>query len=190
MTKTVLNIGCGTTPLNSQTAQYIGWKEIRVDSYDNPTADLKSDIRDLKEIEDGSVDSVWACHVVEHCYFHDLPKVFGSIMRVLNDDGYAVIRVPDLGSIAKLIEESILEPVYQSECGPICPLDMIYGHRAQVADFPGMEHKTGFTVTSMSQILGSLEIKGLINGINHDVIAVLYKNEPPYEALNKEGFIL
>lgn len=190
MKKTVLNVGCGTTALSDQTAQYIGWEEIRVDSYDNPTITVKSSLTDLKEFADESVDSVWACHVVEHCYFHDLPKVFGSIMRVLKDDGYAVVRVPDLGAIAKLIDEKLLEPVYQSPAGPICPIDMIYGHRGQVAHSPGMEHKTGFTSTSMSQILQSLEINALINNINLDVIAVLYKSTPPYEAINREGFIL
>lgn len=186
----VLNVGCGTVALDHQTLLYKDWEEVRTDSFENETIDQLSDITDLKEFEDESFDSVWACHVVEHNYFHDLPKVFGSIMRVLKKDGFAIIRVPDLGSIAHLIEEHLLDPLYESPGGTICPIDMIYSHRAQVANFPGMEHKTGFTKKSMGIILESLGINALINGFNYEVIAVLYKDKIPYDIVNKEGFII
>ena len=34
----VMNVGCGSTPIEQQTLLYDGWEEIRVDNYPNPTA--------------------------------------------------------------------------------------------------------------------------------------------------------
>lgn len=192
--KIVLNVGCGKTPLKNQSHFYNEWtwKEVRVDSYENETADIMSDITDLKEIESESVDSVWACHVVEHCYYHDLPKVFGSLMRVIKNDGFVVVRVPDIGSIADLIKEDILQPIYDSECGPIRALDMIYGHAGFVEKWgPGMCHRTGFTVKSMGQILNSLGINAMVRSTGgHEVAAVLYKDKIPENFLNTDGCII
>lgn len=176
MNKTVLNIGCGKTKLEEQEVYFKNWKEIRVDAFDNDTADIISSITDLKEIETESIDAIWASHVVEHCYFHELPNVFNSMMRVLKPNGFAIVSVPDLGSIANRISNGLLEPVY----GMICPIDMIYGSRAHVQQGElGMAHKTGFTEKSMSQIISSLNIKALTRSSSYEIIAVLYKNEIP-----------
>lgn len=187
----VLNVGCGKTALKYQSNAFNDWNEIRVDFYDNPTANIKSSILDLKEIEDESVDAVWASHVVEHCYFHELPKVFGSMMRVINKEGFVVVRVPDLGYLADKIKEGLLETLYESPAGPVSPIDMLYGHRPQIErDGEGMAHKTGFTEKSMGQILSSLGINSMVTSCGGEVIALLYKEKIPQKFLNTEGFIL
>jgi ubiquinone/menaquinone biosynthesis C-methylase UbiE len=187
----ILNVGCGKTPLKNQTKAFDGWKELRVDSYDNETVDVISSITDLKEIEDESVDALWACHVVEHCYWHDLPKVFNSMVRVLKKDGFAVIRVPDLASIADKIKDGLLETIYDSEGGDICVIDMIYSHRGLVEKYgEGMAHKTGFTPKSMSQVLQSLNIQALVANRGFEVVAILYKDKKPEKFLNTEGCII
>lgn len=189
--KIFLNVGCGVTPLNQQSEYFITpeWKEIRVDAFPNATRDIESSLLDLKEIDDESCDVVWACHVVEHMYWHELPSVFNSIVRVLKKDGYAIIRVPDLGSIADKIKTALLEPVYGSAGGAISPIDMIYGHRPSHTANIGMLHKTGFTAQSMSQILSSLGIKAFIKeGGNFEVIALLYKDKEPTDFMKSETF--
>lgn len=187
----ILNVGCGKTALKYQSNAFDNWNEIRVDSYDNETAHIKSNITDLKEIENESMDAVWASHVVEHCYWHQLPDVFRALMRVLKSDGFVVIRVPDLAFIADKIKEGLLEKLYDSSSGPVSPIDMIYGHRPQISEgSEGMAHKTGFTEKSMSQILSSLNINSLVNSFNGEVVAVLFKDKKPEKFLNTTGCII
>lgn len=177
--KIVLNIGAGNTRLNSQTEWFDGWKELRVDVADcNP--DIVSDITTLKGIGDKTVDAIWASHVVEHVYFHQLKDVFINMIRVLKNDGYAIIRVPDLGAIADRIPNGLLDTVYESSAGPVAVIDMIYGHRGFVQTWnESMAHKTGFTRDSMTKILQSLNINAMIAAFNDEVIAILYKDVTP-----------
>ena len=112
--KIVLNIGCGKTKLEHQSKFFKDWKEIRVDAFENDTADLITSIVDLNKVPNESIDAVWASHVVEHNYWHDLPKVFNNMLRVMKEDGFGIIRVPDLGSIAARIEDGLLDTVYES----------------------------------------------------------------------------
>jgi SAM-dependent methyltransferase len=190
--KIVLNVGCGKTKLEYQSKHFTDWKEIRIDGYENNTADIIDSMVGLEKVPNQSVDAIWASHVVEHNYWHDLPKVFSSFMRVLKEDGFAVIRVPDLGSIAPLIEDNLLEVLYDTDgAGPVSVIDMIYGHRGFTESWgEGMAHKTGFTKKSMEQLLSSFDIKGFVKSENREVIAIIFKNEPPLEAMADEGLIL
>jgi len=182
--KIVVNIGCGKTKLEAQSKYFLDWKEIRVDAYENDTAHMKSSIIDFEGIPNESVDAIWASHVVEHNYFHDLPKIFNSMLRVLKQDGFAVIRVPDIGSIADRIEDGLLDTVYDSSAGPVAVIDMIYGHRGFTESWgEGMLHKTGFTKNSMSQILHSLGFDAQVKSDGGEVVAILFKGEPPLDAM-------
>jgi len=189
--KIVLNIGCGKTKLESQSKHFVGWTEIRIDAHENDTADLITSIVDLNKVPNQSVDAVWASHVVEHNYWHDLPKVFNNILRVLKPDGYGIIRVPDLGSIANLIEDGLLDTVYESSAGPVSVIDMIYGHRGFVESWgEGMCHKTGFTQKSMIQLLNHFNIKSYVRSNNGEVVAIIFKGESPSDVLSDQELII
>lgn len=179
--KTVLNIGSGSTSVKDFTHLFNSneWKEVRVDKYvDN--ADVKCDIVTLDLINDNSVDVVWACHVIEHLEWYQLPETFANIMRVLKSDGAAIIRVPDIGSIAHLINDDLLTPVYTTENGyEVCVIDMLYGHRGLQQHSLGQNHKTGFTAKSMGQILASSGINAFVSASGYEVRAVLYKDIVP-----------
>ena len=193
-TKKVLNIGCGKVALKEHSDYFTqeGWEEIRADAWTgNETADIYCDITDLKGVEDKSIDAIWACHVVEHVYFHQLPDVFNSMTRVLKDDGFAVIRVPDLACIADKIKDGLLtHKMYDSQAGDITVIDMIYGHRGLIREWgEGMGHKTGFTEDSMRRILTSLNINAMIKTSEfHEVIALLYKDKVPQEYMDYGRF--
>ena len=189
--KIVLNIGCGKTKLSSQSGFFTNWKEVRVDAFENNTADLITSIVDLAKVPNESVDAIWASHVVEHNYWHDLPKVFNNMIRVLKTDGFAVIRVPDIGSIAHLIKDNLLGTVYESSAGPVTVIDMIYGHRGFVESWgEGMCHKTGFTSKSMKWIMQSLGLKCFVAERDGEIVAILFKGTPPYEVINTENLII
>jgi predicted SAM-dependent methyltransferase len=184
--KIVLNLGAGGVSLSSQTQYFNDWREVRVD-IEELKPDIVTDLTTLQGITNGFADAIWACHVIEHMYWHDLPKVFNSIVRVLKDSGFAVIRVPDLASISHLITNHLLDPVYTTESGiEVTPLDMIYSYRgffdstnSQKEYNHAMLHKTGFTPKSMTQILSSLNINSFISSKGHEIHCIIYKDVVP-----------
>jgi hypothetical protein len=68
-------------------------------------------------------------------------------LRVLDEDGFAVITCPDLKSVCALVaQDKLTEPAYTSPAGPIAPLDILYGHRPPMARGNlFMAHRCGFT---------------------------------------------
>lgn len=182
MMKLVLNLGAGATPLEAQTNYFNGWQEVRVD-IEEMKPDIVSDIRDLKDIPDGFADAIWACHVVEHIHWHDQERMFKNMLRVLKTGGIAVIRVPDLGSIAHLIKDGLNKPLYQIGDNVFTPMDIIYGYRNYFTDDQNynyaMCHKVGFTEQSLGEMLANFGIPAFTQCRNYEIMAVLYKDTPP-----------
>ena len=184
--KKVYNLGAGTKPISYFTSVFdTGWQVLTVDIKEvNP--DMVSDIRDLKEIDTNSADAVWMCHVLEHFYWHEVPLVLNSILRILKPTGFGIIRVPDLGSIANMILTGITDTVYETQSGlKITPLDIIYGSRQIIESASSdayrhaMAHKTGFTDILMSQLLTELNINSYIKKTNNEIIVIIYKEVAP-----------
>jgi hypothetical protein len=81
--------------------------------------------------------------------------VFGEFFRVLRPGGLAVIATPDLQVAAERIAKGRLEePMYESDSGPIAPIDMVYGfseaiERGRIF----MAHRTGYTARTLTQRL-------------------------------------
>jgi hypothetical protein len=186
--KIILNVGAGSTSVHKQTDFFKNFKELKLDVAEvNP--DIISDITALEGVPDDSVDAIWACHVVEHVYFHKLPDVFKNMIRVIKPDGYAIIRVPDIASIAHMIENDLFTPVYDTNVGPICPIDILYSSRVLVERYgEPMCHRTGFTIKSMTEILQNLGINALVAGINGEVVTILYKSKEPPNVINDPNF--
>lgn len=95
----------------------------------------------MAALADASVDAVFFSHSIEHLYPHEVPVALKEFIRVLKPDDFAVITCPDLLSAAEVIlKGKLLERAYVNPVGgaswPICPIDIIYGHRASVADSP------------------------------------------------------
>jgi hypothetical protein len=147
--KTFLNVGCGTRSKANTTAAFAGedWQELRLDINEAVRPDIVGTMTDMKAVADESVDAVFSSHNIEHLYAHEVPVALHEFLRVLKADGFAVITCPDLQSVAALVaEDKLVEPAYTSPAGPITPLDMIYGHRPQVAAGDlFMAHRCGFT---------------------------------------------
>src|SRR3989337_2973506 len=114
----VLHVGSGGADLPEWCGKC---DEVKLDINPDCGADIVADIRDMGEI--GKFDIIFSCHVIEHFYEHDLPKVFSEFRRVLNKDGVVIIFVPDLEGI-----QATEEVIYTSIFGvPVTGLMMIYG---------------------------------------------------------------
>jgi SAM-dependent methyltransferase len=155
--KSVLHVGCGhydprKLPAFFRTEE---WKELRVDIDERAQPDIVADMRDLSQLPDAHVDAVYSSHNVEHLYPHDVPVALKEFRRVIKPDGFALITLPDLQAVAKLVAEGRLdEPAYISPAGPIAPHDILYGYRPDMAKGNlFMAHRTGFTAKTLGQAL-------------------------------------
>jgi SAM-dependent methyltransferase len=144
-----LHVGCGPARKQHTTTTFAGpdWRELRLDINPEVSPDIVGTMTDMAEVPTASVDAIYSSHNIEHLFAHEVPLALAEFIRVLRPDGFLVITCPDLQSIAALVaEDKLTEAACISPIGPIAPIDMIYGHRPQIA--AGnlfMAHRCGFT---------------------------------------------
>jgi len=145
----LLHIGCGPKRKAQTTRGFNtdAWSEIRLDIDPSVSPDVTGTMTDMSAVPSGSVDAIFSSHNIEHLYPHEVPVALTEFLRVLSDDGFAVITCPDLRSVCALIaEDKLTEPAYTSPAGPIAPLDILYGFRLPMARGNlYMAHRCGFT---------------------------------------------
>jgi SAM-dependent methyltransferase len=145
--RVVVNVGCGPREASSLPAYFNTWRELRVDVDPLVQPDILADLTDLSPIPDGTADAVWAAHCVEHLYEHQVPLALAEFRRVLRDDGFVCVIVPDLQTVAQYVAADRLhEPLYDSPAGPVTPHDIVFGFGAAIASGrTSMAHRCGFT---------------------------------------------
>ena len=151
--KTFLHVGCG--PLNKSTLKGFNtaeWREIRFDIDPSVYPDIEGTLTDMHAVGTGSVDAIYSSHNIEHVFPHEVHTVLLEFHRVLKNDGIVVLTCPDLRSVCEaVVNDRLMETLYESPMGPIAPLDILYGHRDSVEQGKiYMAHKTGFTYSSLN----------------------------------------
>ena len=154
--KTFLHVGCGR--LNKSHAKGFdnnNWKEIRFDIDKSVNPDIEGTITDMKRVETASVDAIYSSHNIEHVYPHEVPIVLKEFYRVLKNDGMVILVCPDLQTVCEaVVNDKLLEPLYESDGLPISPIDILYGLRGSVAlGNEYMAHKGGFTYSVLNDAL-------------------------------------
>lgn len=153
----LLHVGCGMPNPKRLPACFHrpGWREVRFDIDPQVKPDIVGSITDLSMIHDARVDAIWSSHNLEHLNPFEVPAALAEFRRVLKADGFALITLPDLRSIARHIADGKLdEPLYQSPAGPISALDVVFGHQASIqAGNAYMAHRTGFTADTLGNAL-------------------------------------
>jgi predicted SAM-dependent methyltransferase len=183
--KTFLHVGCGPKRKDRTTAGFADWSELRFDIDESVQPDLVGTMTDMSSVSTESVDAVFSSHNIEHLYPHEVPVALSEFLRVLKPDGFAVITCPDLQAVCALVaEDKLTEPAYTSPAGPIAPLDILYGHRPQMARGNlYMAHRCGFTqkvLTATLQASGFKSVATTARGYPYfDLWAVASKEEFP-----------
>lgn len=153
----VLHVGCGPPEEENLHDRYRRpeWRELRLDIDPSVMPDIVGDIADMRGVPSESVDAVWSSHNIEHVFAHEVPRVFSEFLRVLRPGGKALVTTPDLQRAAERIASGRLEePLYDSDAGPITPLDMVYGHGREISrGFEFMAHRTGYTSGTLARKL-------------------------------------
>lgn len=154
----VLNVGGGSKSV-AIPSHFDGWEHLLLDIAPHPDVDLVCDARLLADkFLSSSYEAIYCSHNLEHYYGHDIAKVLKGFLHVLTDEGFAEIRVPDIGELIKLMASANLDidrEIYRSSMGPITAHDMIYGYGPEIEssgeDF--YAHKSGFTLTTLESTL-------------------------------------
>ena len=188
--KTFLHVGCG----HEDKSQINGfnndnWKEIRLDIDKNVNPDIEGTLTDMSLVKTGSVDAIYSSHNIEHIYPHEVPIALKEFYRVLKDDGIVVISCPDLQSVCEaVVNDRLLEPLYESSAGPISPIDILYGHRQFIArGNEYMAHKGGFTYSVLNDAFIEAGFKMNYGGRNPDrweLFIISFKQEKLQEEIN------
>lgn len=106
-------------------------------------------VRDMLNLNDiGTFDVIYSCHNLEHLYPYQVPRALAEFRRVLNPAGAVIIMVPDLEDVRPTTK-------MLADCGmgPICGLDMFYGHHAVLETEPYMAHHCGFIQETLEDAL-------------------------------------
>ena len=144
-----LHIGCGPKRKHQTTRGFNtdAWTELRFDIDPAVQPDVIGTMTDMSALGDESVDAIFSSHNIEHLYPHEVGLALREFLRVLKPAGFLVLTCPDLKSVCALVaDDKLTEAAYTSPAGPIAPLDILYGHRPQMARGNlFMAHRCGFT---------------------------------------------
>jgi ubiquinone/menaquinone biosynthesis C-methylase UbiE len=160
----VVNAGCGAKGTGMVPSMFDRWRQLRVDVDPEVDPDVLADITDLSAIPSGFADAVWTAHCVEHLYIHQVPKALAEFRRILKDDGFLCLIVPDLQTIAKyIVEDKLDETIYESPAGPVTGHDVLFGFGPAVAlGYVTMSHRCGFAPTSLLRRLQEAEFQEIV----------------------------
>ena len=187
--KTFLHVGCGRkNKSRCRGFNNDNWKEIRFDIDKNLNPDIVGTLIDMKSVETASVDAVYSSYNIDHIYPHQVPIALREFYRVLKEDGIVVIQCPDLQSVCEaVLEGGLLEPVYDTPAGPISPIDILYGHRVQIAEGNEyMAHKGGFTYSTLEKAFKEAGFKARFGGgSGYDLYLVAFKQKKSEEEIIK-----
>src|SRR5438270_4825699 len=177
----VVNAGCGPLGGARLPAIFDSGTQLRVDFDPAVQPDVVASITDLSAIPSNSADAVWSAHCMEHLYAHEVGRALSEVYRILADDGFACLIVPDLQAVASYIANDRLhEAVYTSAAGPVTAHDIVYGFGSAIAQGRvGMAHRCGFTPTMMIQRLQEVPFGEIVVRRRTAVLelaAVLQKN--------------
>lgn len=162
--RVLVHVGCGPRGGSALPAHFAGWRELRVDVDASVAPDLVADLTDLSPVADGSADAVWAAHCIEHLYAHQVPLALAEFRRVLRDDGFVCLIVPDLQTIGNyLVADRLHEVLYDSPAGPVTPHDIVFGFGAAIAEGrQAMAHRCGFTPSMLQRAFAGLPFGELL----------------------------
>lgn len=123
MNITKLHLGCGAKRIP-------GW--FHIDALDFPHIDHRGPVEDLSFIEDGTVELIYASHVLEHFGRKTHMDVLREWRRVLAPGGVLRVAVPDFGAAAQLYLSGTLPRGIEDVRGLVC------GGQRDKYDFHGM----------------------------------------------------
>jgi len=188
--RTFLHVGCGAQDKRSIEKGFNSpdWREIRFDIDPGVKPDIVGTLTDLSAVGSESVDALYSSHSIEHIFPHEVATALGEFHRVLKADGFLVITCPDLQSVCEFVaRDQLVDTLYVSPMGPIAAIDIMYGHRASIANGQTyMAHKCGFTDSVLRRCVLAAGFQTLYGGRRpaaFDLWLIAFKSKVSQDAL-------
>jgi predicted SAM-dependent methyltransferase len=132
-------------PLASHIRLHLGCGAVRAPGYVNVDASYAAEAADLvcdlmalhKYFSPGSIDAIYACHVLEHFSTEDARTLLGRLWTLLAPGGELRVSVPDVDRIVRIYAKNWEH--FQTP-GNSPWVGLIYGGQSSAHDY----HKTGF----------------------------------------------
>lgn len=184
MTKRVLNVGGGNKKV-AIPPYYGDWEHLLLDIDSAVSPDVCMDARELSSLPAEQYDAIYCSHNLEHYFSHDVQKVLAGFSHVLKSDGFAEVRVPDIGAVMREVVARNLDiddVLYNSGMGPILVKDVFYGLGKQIEE-SGVDfyaHKTGFTRKSLANAFKRAGFTAIVSvpGRNREIAFIGFKQKP------------
>jgi SAM-dependent methyltransferase len=189
MARRVLNVG-GNSKAIAIPAHYAGWEHVLLDIDPAGKPDVLCDARELKTLPAESFDAIYCSHNLEHFFAHDVPRVLSGFQHVLAADGFAEIRVPDIGALIREVaarDLDLTDVLYDSPAGQVRVRDVFYGFGPQIertgVDF--YAHKTGFSKSTLRQALIDAGFAALayLPPRPYEMVAIAFRQQPNAEQI-------
>ena len=132
-----LHLGCGKKHIPGF---------LHVDALSFPHVDVVGPVDSLPFVEDGTVELIYACHVLEHFGRAETARVLSEWFRALAEGGVLRLAVPDFGVAAKLYHERLVPNGLADVMG------LVVGGQRDQYDY----HKAVFDEASLSAMLRSV----------------------------------
>lgn len=148
---TKLYLGCARPPFHPQHLAVLGNPEewVWVDKYIDHPQVKKWDAETLEEVEDGTVEAIYASHLLEHIPHTRVRHVLQLWNRKLKSGGTLILNVPDLiwacRQLIKLEGGTPLDGYYHTYQGDTGLLSIFYGTQSHSGEY----HQGGFTKSTL-----------------------------------------
>ena len=117
---------------------------LHIDITNHPHVDIVHDIAHLSDLfDEGEVDEIYACHVLEHFSRHEVENVLRDWHHVLRVGGSLRIAVPDFGSVVDHYNEFHNLPQF---------MGLLYGGQTDPYNF----HYVTFDCSTLSRLLDTI----------------------------------
>jgi predicted SAM-dependent methyltransferase len=155
-----LYLGIGDGEIDPYHYKWIDETWTKVDKFIERPDVLKMDARKL-EFEPGTIEAIYASHIVEHIPYPDIPKMLENWFTVLQPGGWVHINVPDMEWIAEHLVK-LCHGDYSGMTHYATPTDLINRVIYGTHHHEGEIHHSGYTEDVLRQCLqdaGFVDIK-------------------------------
>ena len=121
-----------------------GWKILNIQN--KPGVDFIGDISNLSQLENNSIEDIYASHVFEHVTQDKIEATLQEIYRVLKKSGRFYVSVPDLDILFHAFRSTLLDIKIKKHI-----LGMVFGGQEDKHDF----HYFGYNFEILEDFLKS-----------------------------------